>query len=155
VRRWLVCGALLAVGWPMAAAWPDAGGACAIRPVALSLAGGRSSGVSIMLADGNELAGGAMVWDEPMRLAQADGTSCAVDARVSIITGPMFDAGGRVLYVTTYSGSRSKVFGVSMGDCRVLWESGWFTRGPVLEGERLQFSDAPAVEIGGDCLPRA
>lgn len=132
--------------------------ACPIKPIELSITGGRSSGLTIELRDGALLGGPnglkrAMVWDEPMRLHQPGGAVCTVDAKVGIITPPMFNAGGRVLYVTTYSGSHSVLFAVNAANCDVLWASQPFRTGPILAGHRFILSGAPSVTVGKDCLP--
>jgi hypothetical protein len=131
---------------------------CPISPVTLSSTGGKSGGLTIELSDGVLLgdpgrSNRVMVWDEPMKLRQPSGGVCTVDPKVGIITAPMFDAGGRVLYVTTYSGSHSILFAVNTANCDVVWASQPFTTGPVLVGRKFVLSGAPSVTVGDDCLP--
>jgi outer membrane protein assembly factor BamB len=132
--------------------------ACPIKPVELAMTGAQSGGLTIELSDGVRLgehdgAERAMVWDEPMKLHQNSGAVCTVDRRVGIITPPLFDAGGRVLYVTTYSGSHSVLFAVDATNCNVLWASPAFVDRPMLVGREFVLSHAPAVTVGDDCLP--
>jgi hypothetical protein len=131
---------------------------CPIRPVKLSITGAKLAGMTIELSDGALLGDPkgsepAMVWDEPMKLKQPGGAVCTVDPKVGIITAPMFDAGGRVLYVTTYSGSHSILFAVNTANCDVLWASQPFTTGPVLEGRKFVLSSTSSVTVGDDCRP--
>jgi len=131
---------------------------CPLAPVKLSDIGATLQRVTIVLSGGAVLGDPngpkhAMVWEEPMRLRQPNGKDCTVDPNVSIITAPVFDAGGRVLYVTTYSGSQSFLFAINTSDCKVLWRSPTFTRGPYLKGRQFLFSGAGPVTVGADCLP--
>jgi hypothetical protein len=131
---------------------------CPIRPVKLSITGGESTGLTIELSGGALLGDPngskrAMVWDEPMKVHRSGGAVCAVDPKVGVITAPMFDAGGRVLYVTTYSGSHSILFAVNTANCDVLWASQPFTTGPVLVGRKFVLSSASSIIVGDNCLP--
>ena len=132
--------------------------ACQIKPIKLAITGAQLNGLTIELTDGTVMgdpkgSDRAMVWDEPMKLHPSGGPACSVDPKVGIITAPVFDAGGRVLYVTTYSGSRSILFAVSAQNCNVLWQSRPFQKGPDLVGQKFVFKGGPAVSIGANCLP--
>jgi hypothetical protein len=132
--------------------------ACPIVPMKLTLDGGKAGPTAVILSDGSisgdqQSGDTAMVWDEPMQLRHQDGSTCAVSENVLIIAAPIFNAGGKVLYVPTYSGSNSHLFAVSISNCEVLWESPVYTVGPKLRGEEFLFSDAPKAVIGPDCLP--
>lgn len=146
---------VLAAGIALLSAAGPAAQACAIEPVPLSSTGATLGSLTIGLSGGSLLGGpnGARVWDEPMTLQQSGGTACSVDPRVAIITTPLFDAGGRVLYVTTYSGSHSILFAVDARTCAVLWASEPFRQGPELVEHEFHFAGASAVTIGADCLP--
>jgi outer membrane protein assembly factor BamB len=131
---------------------------CPIEPIKLSRTGATLNDLNIELSGGTILGDPngpdhAMVWDEPMTLRQRSGTHCSVDPKVAIITAPFFDAGGHVLYVTTYSGSHSVLFAVNAENCKVLWESRPFKKGPNLVGQKFVFSNTSPVTIGSDCLP--
>jgi len=157
VRRRLIILLLFGATIGTAATGSDRLG-CPIRPVKLSITGTESAGLTIELNDGALLGDPngskrAMVWDQPMKLHQPGGTVCTVDPKVGIITAPMFDAGGRVLYVTTYSGSHSILFAVDTTNCNVLWASQPFTTSPKLVGRKFIFSGASSVTVGDDCLP--
>ena len=152
----LVCG--LTVGTVLFSAAGSAQPACPIRPIKLSMTGAQLQGLAIELTDGTLMgdpkgSDRAMVWDEPMKLHPSGGAVCSVDPKVGIITAPVFAAGGRVLYVTTYSGSRSILFGISAQNCNILWESPPFQKGPDLVGHKFVFTGTSPVSIGADCLP--
>ncbi len=134
------------------------GTACPIASVPLSKAGGSAGTVSVLLSGGSVLGdpngpNRAKVWEDPIRLRQSNGAICAVDPDVSIVTEPMFNAGDRVLYVTAYSGSQSRLFAVGLSDCKVLWKSPAFARGPSLAGQTFSASGTPVATIGADCRP--
>jgi hypothetical protein len=64
-----------------------------------------------------------------------------------------FDAGGKVLYVTTYSGSHSILSAVDTANCKVLWASQNSATVPELVGRKFVISDTSSVTVGDDCLP--
>jgi hypothetical protein len=146
------------VGTVLFSAVGSAQPACPIKPIKLTLTGAQLNGLTIELTDGTLMgdpkgSDRAMVWDEPMKLHPPGGPDCAVDPKVGIITAPVFDAGGRVLYVTTYSGSHSILFAVGAQNCKILWESRPFQKGPDLVGQKFVFTGGPPISIGTDCLP--
>ncbi|MBU6475444.1 MAG: hypothetical protein KGL10_07810 [Alphaproteobacteria bacterium] len=125
---------------------------CPVSEIPLSIKGAKIGASKIILKDGAKTEN-VMSWYKPMLIRHGDGSACLVDPDVSIITQPVFSAGGRILYVTTYSGSLSVIYAVNIHDCGVLWHSPTFTGSPVRHGSRLRIAGAPDVVIGPSCLP--
>jgi hypothetical protein len=90
-------------------------------------------------------------WIGPMKITQSDGTSCAVDADVSIMQRPVYSDGNRLI-VSTYSGGNQTVYIVDEPTCHVLWTSELFSGKIAVKGSKLSINKK-AHQFGQDCLP--
>ena len=66
------------------------------------------------------------VFEGPVKIAGANGKSCTVSDDVALVTLPLALFGGKLLYVTTFSGSEARVQVVDAATCAVRWKSAEF-----------------------------
>lgn len=102
--------------------------ACAASPRACELAqmsveGGvaRARGITVNLGEADHPQH-ATAWQGPLKISVKDSPACSADVDVSIIEEPLL-LGASVLYVSTYSGSESRLYAVNIKSCRVEWKS--------------------------------
>ncbi len=66
------------------------------------------------------------VFEGPIKIAGANGKGCTVSDDVALVTRPLALLNGKLLYVTTFSGSEARVQVVDAATCAVKWRSAEF-----------------------------
>ena len=92
-------------------------------------------------------------WQGPIRITSAGNTGCTVSEDVAIVEKPLSLAGGRLLYVTTYSGSEAQVYVVDAQTCAVKWASPSFVGIPRITTGTLALPGHRPFKVGADGLP--
>lgn len=97
--------------------------------------------------------GSARSWQGPIRIAATGKSACTVGDDVSIIEMPMSLVDNHLVYVTTYSGSESRLFVIDAATCDTKWKSPLFTGRPGMEGRSLSLPGTHGFVIGHSGLP--
>ena len=92
------------------------------------------------------------VFEGPIKITGSDGKSCTVDDNVSIVMLPLSLLNGKLLYVTTYSGSEIRVQVVDVATCAVKWTSPEFEGVPTFTATAVHFPSR-TLAIGKSGLP--
>ena len=92
-------------------------------------------------------------WQGPIRITQAGKTGCTVSDDVAIVEKPLKLMADHLLYVTTYSGSESKLYVVDAKDCSVRWTSSSFIGRPSIGSTALTLPGADRLRIDPDGMP--
>ena len=92
-------------------------------------------------------------WQGPIRITSTGRAGCMVSEDVAIVEGPLSLVQGRLLYVTTYSGSEAKVYVVDAQTCAVKWTSPSFVGAPRITAGTLTLPDHRPLGVGADGLP--
>ncbi len=92
-------------------------------------------------------------WQGPIRITSAGNAGCTVSENVAIVERPLSLAGGRLLYVTTYSGSEAQVYVVDAQTCAVKWTSPNFVGIPRITTGTLALPGHRPFKVGADGLP--
>ena len=95
----------------------------------------------------------ARAWQGPIRITSTGRAGCTVSEDVAIVEGPLSLVQGRLLYVTTYSGSEAKVYVVDAQTCAVKWTSPSFVGAPRITAGTLTFPGLRPLRVGADGLP--
>jgi hypothetical protein len=62
-------------------------------------------------------------WQGPLIVRTANGARCEMRPQLGILTTPILHDGGRLLVVTTYSGSNQQIEALDLTSCRVVLKS--------------------------------
>lgn len=102
--------------------------ACSASPLScelvhMNVAGSvaRARGVTVNLGEADNPQHPA-AWQGPLKISVGNSPACSADADISIIEEPLL-LGASVLYVSTYSGSESRLYAVNIKSCHVQWKS--------------------------------
>lgn len=89
-----------------------------------------------------------------MRILHPDGTSCMASEDIPIVALPIYLAGGRYLYMNTYSGSDSYLYVVDARNCATMWRSpDWYGVGFGRTKTGFYLPSVGWLRIRQDCLP--
>ena len=91
------------------------------------------------------------VFEGPIKIT-GGGKSCTVSDDVSIVMLPLALLNGKLLYVTTYSGSEVRVQVVDVATCAVKWTSPEFEGVPTFTATAIHFPKR-TLAIGASGLP--
>ena len=94
-------------------------------------------------------------WQGPIRITSTGRAGCMVSEDVAIVEGPLSLVQGRLLYVTTYSGSEAKVYVVDALTCATKWTSPSFVGAPRITAGTLTLPGLHSLRVGTDGLPVA
>lgn len=92
-------------------------------------------------------------WQGPIKITSAGKTACTVSDDVAIVERPLSLIQGRLLYVTTYSGSEAQVYVVDAATCAVKWTSPRFEGAPRIMAGALTLPSHRPIKVGADGLP--
>ena len=92
-------------------------------------------------------------WQGPIKITSAGKTGCTVSEDVAIVERPLSLIQGRLLYVTTYSGSEAQVYVVDAATCAVKWTSPRFVGAPRIMAGALTLPGHRSFKVRADGLP--
>ena len=90
-------------------------------------------------------------WLGPASIAGPHGR-CQVDENVSILIRPMFVDSKGGLWLSTFSGSESRLVAINPATCAVTWDSGWVGWPARVKNGRVWLDDKP-LPLKENCLP--
>ena len=92
-------------------------------------------------------------WQGPIKITSDGKAGCTVSDDVAIVERPLSLIQGRLLYVTTYSGSEAQVYVVDAQTCAVKWTSPKFIGTPRIAVGTIRLPGHRPVKVGADGLP--